>query len=181
MNTHYTTTAKALHWGIALLIFGMLGLGVYMTDLALSPAKLQVYAWHKWTGVTVFALVALRLLWRLIHRPPALPPSVVRGMPAWQLRAYEATHVAMYALFFVVPLLGWAYSSAAGFPIVAFGVLPLPDFVPTDKALAELIKPLHGFAAFTLAALVVVHVGAALKHHWIDKDGLLNRMLPGRN
>jgi cytochrome b561 len=75
---------------------------------------------------------------------------------------------------------GWAYSSAAGFPIVWFGVLALPDFVSVDKALAELIKPLHQISAFALASLVVLHVGAALKHHWIDKDGLLSRMLPGR-
>jgi cytochrome b561 len=101
-------------------------------------------------------------------------------MPSWQLQAYHATHGLMYALFFIVPLVGWAYSSAAGFPIVWFGVLALPDFVSADKALAELIKPWHEISAFALAALVVVHVGAALKHHWIDKDGLLTRMLPGR-
>ena len=93
--------------------------------------------------------------------------------------AYHATHGLMYALFFIVPLVGWAYSSAAGFPIVWFGVLALPDFVSADKALAESIKPLHQISAFALAALVLLHVGAALKHHWIDKDGLLNRMLPG--
>jgi cytochrome b561 len=86
----------------------------------------------------------------------------------------------MYALFFVVPLVGWAYSSAAGFPVVLFGVLPLPDFVPVDKALAELIKPWHEITAVGLALLVIMHVGAAIKHQWLDKHALLQRMWPGR-
>jgi cytochrome b561 len=101
-------------------------------------------------------------------------------MPRWQLQAYHATHFLLYALFFIVPLVGWAYSSAAGFPIVVFGVLPLPDFVEANKALAEVIKPWHQISAFALAGVVVLHVAAALKHHWIDRDGLLQRMLPGR-
>ena len=102
------------------------------------------------------------------------------AMPRWQHWAHHGTHHALYALFFAVPLLGWAYSSAAGFPIVLFGVLPLPDFVSADKALAELIKPWHRFSAYAMAALVLLHVAAALKHQLIDRDVLLLRMLPGR-
>ncbi len=176
----YTTTAIALHWLLALALVGIFSVGLYMADLPFSPQRLKLYNWHKWAGITILTLSALRLLWRLSHKPPPLPAAVVQAMPSWQLRAYNATHVALYALFFIVPLVGWAYSSAAGFPIVVFGVLPLPDFVPADKALAELIKPLHGLSAYALAALVVLHVAAALKHHWVDKDGLLNRMLPTR-
>ena len=101
-------------------------------------------------------------------------------MPAWQVRAYHATHTVMYVLFFAVPLMGWAYSSAAGFPIVVFGLVPLPDLVPASKELAETLKPLHGLLAWALAGLVGLHVAAALKHHFIDKDGLLARMLPTR-
>jgi cytochrome b561 len=86
----------------------------------------------------------------------------------------------MYVLFFAVPLIGWAYSSAAGFPIVWFGQIPLPDFIGPDKALAEIIKPLHQLAALALLGLAGLHVAAALKHQWIDRDGLLDRMLPGR-
>jgi cytochrome b561 len=97
-------------------------------------------------------------------------------MPAWQQKAHHGTHHLMYLLFFAVPLTGWAYSSAAGFPIVWFGVLPLPDFVPVSKELAEIIKPLHKLAAFGLAALVLLHVAAALKHQIIDRDRLLGRM-----
>ena len=101
-------------------------------------------------------------------------------MPGWQMRAYHATHGLLYALFFIVPLVGWTYSSAAGFPIVLFGVLPLPDFVAASKPLAELIKHWHQATAFALMGLVLLHVAAALKHHWMDRDGLLQRMLPGK-
>ena len=171
----YTTTAIALHWLLGLAILGSFTLGVYMADLPFSPTRLKLYNWHKWAGITILALSALRLVWRLTHRPPAPPP-----MPAWQSAAAHAVHWALYALFFAVPLMGWAYSSAAGFPIVVYGVLPLPDFVAPDRALAESLKPLHGLLAYTLMAVVLLHAGAALKHHFIDRDGLLNRMLPAR-
>ncbi len=171
----YTGTAIALHWLLALALLGSFAVGLTMTDLPISPQRLKLHNWHKWAGVCILALSALRLLWRLTHRPPA---DV--AMPAWQQRAAHATHVALYLLFFATPLAGWAYSSAAGFQIVVFGVLPLPDFVSPSKELAEAIKPLHKILAFTMAALVLVHVGAALKHHFVDRDGLLDRMRPGR-
>ena len=171
----YTTAASLLHWLLALMIVGAFGMGLYMADLSISPTRLKLYNWHKWAGTTILALSALRLLWRLSHRPPADPP-----MPAWQAKAAHATHAVFYALFFAVPLLGWAYSSAAGFPVVWFGVLPLPDFMPVDKVLAEALKPWHGWVAKALAALVLLHVAAALKHHFIDRDGLIGRMGLGR-
>jgi cytochrome b561 len=177
----YSLTAIVLHWVLGLTILGMFGVGLYMTDLPFSPTKLKLYNWHKWAGISVLVLSAVRLLWRVTHRPPALPGTIAQAMPAWQRWAHHGTHYALYALFFLVPLIGWAYSSAAGFPIVVFGVLPLPDFVPVDKALAEMIKPLHELSAFALIGLAGLHIAAALKHQWIDKDGLLNRMLPGRH
>jgi cytochrome b561 len=171
----YTSVAIGLHWLLALLIIGTFAFGIYMHELPISPARLKYYNWHKWAGVTILALSALRLLWRLSHRPPADPP-----MPAWQARSAHLTHGLLYLLFFAVPLIGWAYSSAAGFPIVWFGVVPLPDFVPVDKALAEAIKPWHARSAYALAGLVLLHVAAALKHHFVDRDDLLDRMRPGR-
>ncbi len=174
-STRYTLPAIALHWLLALALIVSFCVGVYMSSLPISPQRLKLYNWHKWAGICILALSALRLLWRATHRPPEDVP-----MPAWQRRAAHATHVLLYVLFFAVPLAGWAYSSAAGFPVVLFGVLPLPDFVSPDKELAEAIKPLHGILAFTMAALVLAHVGAAIKHHFIDRDGLLNRMRPGR-
>ena len=176
----YSPIAMALHWLLALGILGLFGVGLYMADLPFSPWRLKLYNWHKWAGVTILALSALRLLWRFTHRPPALPDNVQKAMPAWQIRAYHATHHALYALFFAVPLLGWAYSSAAGFPIVWFGQLPLPDLLSKNKEIADLIKPLHGYAAWALVALASLHIAAALKHHFVDRDGLLQRMLPGR-
>lgn len=173
-ETRYTGTAMLLHWLLALAIIGAFGMGLYMADLPLSPTRLKLYNWHKWAGVTILALSALRLLWRLTHRPPADLP-----MPAWQARAAHLTHGLLYLAFFAVPLSGWAYSSAAGFPIVWFGVLPLPDFVPVDKPLAESLKELHEALAWALAGLVALHLGAVLQHLLIKKDGLMQRMLPG--
>ena len=146
-----------------------------MIALPISPTRLKLFNWHKWAGVTILALSALRLLWRLTHRPPEEAPA-----PRWQQQAARWTHYALYALFFAVPLSGWAYSSAAGFPIVWFGVLPLPDFVGRDKALAEVLKQLHHLLAWGLGALVLLHIAAAVKHHFVDRDGLLHRMAPSR-
>jgi cytochrome b561 len=179
-KAHYTLVAMALHWSLALSLAGLFCVGVYMTDLPFSPWRLKLYNWHKWAGITFLTLSVLRLLWRITHRPPALPAAITQAMPDWQARAYHATHHLLYLLFFAVPLLGWAYSSAAGFPIVWFGQITLPDLLGADKALAELIKPLHKLAALALVALAGLHVAAALKHHWIDRDGLLLRMLPKR-
>ena len=171
----YTPTAMLLHWLLAAAILATFALGFYMADLPFSPQRVKLYNWHKWAGVTILLLSAFRLAWRLTHRPPADPP-----MPAWQQRAAHLAHRALYLLFFAVPLAGWAYSSAAGFPIVWFGVLPLPDFMPVDKGLAEAIKPVHGWLAWALIVVAGLHIAAALKHHFIERDGLIGRMLPGR-
>ena len=179
-SQRYTGTAIALHWILALALIGIFAFGLYMTSLPFSPARLKYFNWHKWAGMTILILSALRLLWRITHRPPALPDVVTHAMPAWQQVAHHGAHHLMYALFFAVPLMGWVYSSAAGFPIVLFGVLPLPDLVGKSPELAEALKPWHGYLAYTLAALVVVHVAAVVKHQWIDRDGLLTRMMPGR-
>jgi cytochrome b561 len=172
----YTGIAIALHWVLALALVLAFAMGLYMTALPFSPQRLKYFNWHKWAGVTILFLSALRLLWRLTHRPPDLPVAVARAMPRWQHVAHSGTHHVLYALFFAVPLIGWAYSSATGFPIVVYGVLPLPDFVPVSKELAELLKPLHKAAAFALIALALLHIAAALKHQWIDRDGLIDRM-----
>lgn len=171
----YTRTAMALHWLLAAAILGTFSLGYYMSELPFSPQRVKFYNWHKWAGVAILALSAARLLWRLTHRPP---PDAL--MPVWQQRASHGAHGALYVLFFAVPLAGWAYSSAAGFPIVWFGVLPLPDIVPVDKALAEAIKPLHGWLAYALAGVATLHMAAALKHQFVERDGLIARMWPGK-
>lgn len=177
-RTRYSTPAIALHWLLGLALIGAFVVGLYMTGLPFSPQRLKLYNWHKWAGVVILTLSFVRLFWRLTHRPPRLPMVVEAAMPPWQRLAHHATHHGLYVLFFAVPLLGWAYSSAAGFSIVLFGALPLPDFVPVSETLAEAIKPWHKLSAFAMAALVLLHVAGALKHHFIDRDGLLFRMSP---
>lgn len=176
----YHPLARALHWVLALAIVGNFALGVYMSDLPFSPARLQYYSWHKWAGVLVLAFSAVRLVTRLMAPPPPLPLNIEAAMPGWQKLAHHATHIGLYALFFAVPLSGWAYSSAAGFPVVLFGVLELPDFVAASESLADALKPLHKFSAFAMAALVLLHVAGALKHQIVDRDGLVQRMGFGR-
>ncbi|ART50034.1 cytochrome b [Acidovorax carolinensis] len=177
----YTRTAMLLHWLLGMALVTLFGIGLYMADLPFSPQRLKLYNWHKWAGVSILALSLLRLVWRLAHRPPQLPAQVKKAMPRWQQLAHHGAHHLLYLLFFAVPLLGWAYSSAAGFPIVFFGLWQLPDFVAASPELADALKPLHKLSAFAMAALVLVHVAAAVKHHFVDRDGLLLRMLPGRH
>jgi cytochrome b561 len=170
---HYTRTAISLHWLVFILIACSFPLAVYMVDLPLSPQKLKYVSWHKWFGVTIFLLAIARLTWRL--RNPAPPPV---PMPAWQRRAASVTHVLLYLLIVVIPLSGWLYSSATGVPTVYLGLVQLPDLVGRDKPLADLLKMIHTALNYTMLVLVAVHVTAALKHHFADRDDVLMRMLP---
>ena len=175
-RTRYTATAIALHWLIALLLIGLFCVGLYMHDLPLSPWKLRIYSWHKWAGVSAFLLLIVRATWRLTHRPPPLPASMSRPL---QLAAHTG-HALLYLLMLLIPLSGWLMSSAKGFPVVYFGVLPLPDLVDKNKELGELLVAIHQALNYLLAAVVVGHAGAAVKHHVLDKDDVLTRMLPLR-
>ena len=174
MSERYTSAAITLHWIVAILILANLALGLYTVDLPLSPRKLQFFSYHKWIGVTIFMLAAARLLWRLAHPVPALPAT----MRAWERTAAAWTHVLLYVLFFAAPLTGWLFSSATGFQTVYLGLLPIPDLVPKDKSLADALALAHKSINFTMAAVIALHAAAALKHHFIDKDDILKRMLP---
>lgn len=176
VNVRYNTVSIALHWVLALAIAASFALGFYMADLPMSPQRLKLYNWHKWMGVVILMLSAARLIWRLTHRPPA---DLL--MPRWQKRAAHATHGLLYLLFFAVPLAGWIYSNATGFSIVVFGLLPLPDLMQADKALAEAIRPWHGGLAWALTGLVGLHIAAVLKHQFIERDKILSRMWPTRS
>jgi cytochrome b561 len=170
----YTRTAIALHWLAGALILGNLAFGLYMTDLPLSPAKLRYYSWHKWVGVTIFLVSAARLLWRLTHRPPSPPEA----MPRWQRRAASVSHALLYVLFFAAPITGWLFSSAAGFPTVYLGLVQLPDLVDKSRELADILQVIHRGLTWSLGTLALVHAAAAFKHHLIDRDDVLVRMLP---
>ena len=172
----YTAVAMLLHWSIALLILGMIPLGLYMSDLLPSLLKLKLTNWHKWSGISVLLLAVLRLGWRAGHRPPPLPASI----PGWQQRAAAGLHWLLYGLLFAMPLSGWAMSSAAGYQVVWWGVWPLPNLLPVDKQLAHQLRQLHELLNDGLMAALALHLAAAFKHQFIDRDRVLERMLPGR-
>ena len=175
MQQRYSTIAMLFHWLVALLIIGAFIMGLVMTDMpGITPTKLKYYSWHKWAGVTILGLAALRLLWRLTHRPPAYPAS----MPSWQKNAANGLHGLLYVLMFAVPLSGYFYTLSAGFPVVYFGVLELPVLIAPNPELKPLLKSIHYWLNMTLAASVLMHLAAALKHQFIDRDGVLKRMLP---
>lgn len=168
----YTRPAVLLHWLIALLVLGLFPLGIYMADLALSPTKLKLYSYHKWAGVTVFALALLRVLWRLWNAPPPFPST----QSALQQRMARLGHALLYVFMLAAPITGWLMSSAYGFTTVWFGVLPLPDLLDKNEALGDVLKLVHRYLNYAFLALVVGHIAAALKHQWIDRDGTLQRM-----
>ena len=173
MDTRYSNTAVALHWLVAALITCNLVLGVSMAGLPISPRKLEWYLVHKSIGLTVFLLTGARLVWRLTHPPP--PPV---AMPAWQRRSAAITHGLLYVLMFAIPISGWVYSSATGVEVVYLGLVPLPDLVHKSRALADELLIVHITLNSMLVLLVCLHVVAALKHHFVDRDPALARMLP---
>lgn len=164
----------ALHWLTFVLVLGMAIVGLMMTELANSPLKIQVYALHKSFGLTVLGLTVLRLLWRFGGRVPA----PVLGTPAWQHHIARLTHGALYLLLLAVPLSGWWFNSTAGFPLRWFGLVKLPALAAFDPELKALARETHETLFYSLAALVLVHSGAALWHHYRLRDRTLVRMLP---
>lgn len=174
-SLHYTRTAVALHWLVAALVLAALFMGWTMTEMAISPGRLKAYNYHKWVGMTVLALAVARLAWRLGHRAPPLPP-----MERWQQLAAHGGHGLLYVLMLAVPMAGWVYSNAAGYRVVYLGKLPLPNLVERDADLAAAWLTVHHWLAWTLAAVIAVHVLAALHHQFIVRDNTLRRMLTWR-
>jgi cytochrome b561 len=173
VTPRYTGAAIALHWLTAILVAANLLLGISMVGLPISPRKLHWYLWHKSIGITIFALTSGRVAWRALHRPP--PPV---AMPPWQRRAAAVSHALLYVLLFVTPISGWIYSSATGVQVVYLGTFPLPNLVPKDKALADVLRLVHVSLNSLLFGVVCIHAAAALKHHFVDRDTVLARMLP---
>jgi len=171
----YTKTAMLLHWLIAVMIIAAFFLGLTMVAIpGFSPTKLKYFSWHKWIGVTVLALVAIRLLWRLSHKPPAALTSI----PPLQHKLAEAMHYLLYFLMFAAPISGYLYGSAAGVPVVYLKLVQLPMIIAPDPELKALLKTVHYVLVMTMAGAVVAHALAALKHHFFDRDTTLKRMLP---
>jgi len=183
-ETRFGLVAIFLHWLIALLFVAMIALGLTMTALALTdPLTFPLYQLHKSIGVTIFALVALRLLWRETGRVPPLPAD----LPRFERVAAKLTHWGLYAILIAMPLTGWVIVSASplGIPTVLYGLVKLPHigFIaarPDKEAIEHVASTVHEVLAWSGVALVVLHAGAALRHHVLLKDDVMRRMLPSR-
>jgi len=180
----YGIVAITLHWTIATLIIGMLGFGLYMVTLPIfEPATYSLYQLHKSIGFVVLALVALRILWKITSITPDLPAE----MPGWEKLAAHLGHISLYALMLIMPLPGWLLvsSSPLGLPSVFFNLfeiphLPTPEFLGQKADVSAFFTAVHGWAAYAFIAVILAHVGAALKHYFISKDKVLQRMLSSK-
>lgn len=169
--------SQAFHWLIVLLILGLAIVGLTMGELPRTPKYFWVYTAHKSMGITVLALMLLRLLWRLY----AGAPKPVPGTPGWQAAVATATHWALYALALAIPLSGWLYDSASGLrPFRFFGLFDVPKLVAPDERLADQAHDAHELLFWVLVVLVALHAGAAFYHHLFQRDDTLARMLPRR-
>ena len=168
----YSTTAIVLHWLIAVAVVAQIGFGWWMLQISKDPVGPRVNAFnlHKSIGLTLLALVAIRLAWRATHRPPALPP-----MPAWQMLAARLNHGVLYACLLVQPLSGYVGSAVSGYPVRYFGIM-LPAWAPKDVALKDALSVVHFASSWILVAAIGLHVAAALKHQLVDRDRLLQRI-----
>ena len=172
----YSAVAMLLHWLLAALI-GLNFLGAWMAEDAAKAEKMQMMAGHKAMGLTILILTLIRILWRVLRRPPALLDS----LKAWEIALARVTHALFYFLMLAIPLAGWALHSAfsGGEPVSLFGLFSLPGLpVGTDKASIGMFHELHEVFASLMLLLIVLHVAAALKHAVLDRDGTMRRMLP---
>lgn len=173
-STRWGPISMLLHWTIVVLVGWLAWLGLTMVDMPPTPAKINAYALHKSLGLTLLALVVVRLAWRLFAGAPAPVP----GTPGWQARIASTTHWAMYVLLFAMPLTGWAFNSAAGYPLQWFKQFNLPAIAGRNEALADTAIQLHEYGFWLLLLLVLAHAGAAFYHHLFQGDDTLRRMLP---
>lgn len=174
--SRYGAVAQFFHWTIVILIIVQYVLANQADKLPLGAAKIAVLARHKSFGITILALVLLRLAWRWLGDTPTDPP----GMPRWQRLAARVSHFALYALLIAQPLSGWLMSSARNFPVSWFGLVTLPDFIAPNRPAYDLLHEAHEILAGTLFVVALLHAAAALKHHFVDRDNVLRRMLPIR-
>lgn len=173
-ETRFGVVAQLFHWAVVVLIIVQFILAARADDLPLGPAKVAVLAQHKSFGITILALAVLRLLWRWFNPVPAEPLDI----PQWQRVAARISHLALYGLLLITPVVGWAMSSARNFSVSWFGLVTLPDFVAPNRPAYDFLHQTHEILAMTLFWLALLHIAAALKHHFIDKDNVLRRMLP---
>ena len=171
-SDRYTRTAIALHWAIAVLVVFQFAWGWWMQGIPKQPvgARVDAFNLHKSIGMTILALMVIRLLWRARHRPPPLV-----DLPRWQARAARANHALLYAALVLQPVVGYLGSEWSGFPVKFFG-LTLPSWAGKNVAMKDLMSTVHLATSWVIAAAIVLHVAAALKHALIDRNRLLARM-----
>lgn len=175
-DQRYGFVAQLFHWVIVVLIIVQFVLANRAEDLPLGLKKVAVLAQHKSVGMTILMLAVLRLIWRVTGVAPSIPSAT----PMWQQWSARVSHFVLYALLLLMPLSGWLMSSARNFPVSWFGLFTFPDLVSADRALYERLHDVHEALAQTLFIVAILHALAALKHHFIDKDNVLRRMLPMR-
>ena len=168
--------AKLLHWAVAALVFAQLALGWAAVSWRLSPTKLELFVWHKSTGMLIALLMLVRAAWRLANVAPALPVY----MRPLERRAAQLSHFLLYLLLLLMPLTGWIVTSASNIPFRVFWLIPIPAIVQPDEAVADAAAGAHLALFVLLSLLLAVHIGAALRHHLLKRDDVLLRMLPGR-
>ena len=171
----YGSVAQFLHWAVLALLVFQVALGLIAHELPVGFERLVMMSRHKSLGITILGIAVLRLLWRFANPPPPPPP-----MPNWQRIAASLTHWSLYALLFALPITGWLTSSAANRPVSWWGLVQLPDFIAPDEGLEETWEEVHETLVNVLYVLAAVHVAGVVKHQFIDRDGLIRRMLPGR-
>ncbi len=171
----YTVTARTLHWVTASLVLLNLPLGLVIANNWGGPLQDQLYDLHRSIGALIIPIILVRVLYRFGHPPAPLPDDI----PALQQLAAKATHWALYALLIVQPFLGWIGTSAYPARIVVFGLFELPPIWPEDRAFSDHVLFVHSIIGLSIACLLAAHIGAALHHHFVRRDGILSRMISG--
>jgi cytochrome b561 len=170
-ENHWGWPSKLLHWLTAILIFIQIPLGFYAEELKLSPLKLDLFVWHKSIGMLVLLLAILRLLWRINGTIPKTPDA-----SQLQRRLSQLAHALLYSLMIALPISGWIITSAANIPTKLFWLIKLPAITGPDEALKSMASEVHEICVTMLIIILVVHIGAALRHHFILRDSILKRM-----
>jgi cytochrome b561 len=171
-ENHFGAVSIFLHWLMTILIIVLIVLGLYMTRIPISVEKIKLYGWHKEVGVLVLAFVVIRLLWRLLNKTPSLA-----ALPPWEIIAARSVHYIFYILMFILPFTGWLLSSAAGLQISFFGLFNLPNLIAPNNHLRLFFTETHKLLAYLIIVMLCLHTSAALKHHLVNKDNILRRML----
>ncbi|MCE3043545.1 cytochrome b [Legionella sp. 16cNR16C] len=170
-NNHFGLVAILFHWIMAILIIGLLIMGIYMVELPISLQKLKLYGWHKEYGLLALALVIVRLCWRIINISPEL------SLPRYEIIAARLVHWAFYGFMFAMPITGWLITSAAGLPASFFGLFTLPNLIAPDEEQRQFYELVHEWLGYGLIVTIILHASAALKHHFINRDNVLRRMI----